>query len=140
MSLTRRAFVAYAVVPLRVLTADQAKLLEQICEQIIPADQDPGARDVGVIYFIDQQLAGPYKRFRTRYQEGLAAMPAQFLSWSFDQQAKYLQSIEKTPFFEMVIDHTMQGFYGSPRHGGNKGEASWKMLGINSNMQHGPHA
>jgi len=140
MNITRRAFVAYAVVPLRVLTVDQSKLLEALCEQIIPADQDPGAKEAGVIYFIDQQLAGPYQRFRTRYQQGLAAMPAEFLAWSFDQQTKYLQTIEKTPFFQMLVDHTMQGFYGSPRHGGNKNEASWKMLGIAPNMGHGPHA
>ena len=30
----------------------------------------------------------------------------------------------------MIRDHTMQGFYGSPRHGGNKGYASYKMLGL----------
>ncbi len=30
----------------------------------------------------------------------------------------------------MVLDHCMQGFYGSPRHGGNKDYASWRMLGV----------
>jgi hypothetical protein len=28
----------------------------------------------------------------------------------------------------------MQGFYGSPTHGGNRDEASWKMLGIQEIM------
>jgi len=27
-------------------------------------------------------------------------------------------------------DHTMMGFYGDPRHGGNKDRVSWKMLGV----------
>ena len=40
-------------------------------------------------------------------------------------------------FFQMVVDHTMQGFYGSPKHGGNRGEASWKMLGIEAVMREG---
>jgi hypothetical protein len=30
----------------------------------------------------------------------------------------------------MVLEHTMQGFYGSPEHGGNLNDASWKMLDI----------
>jgi gluconate 2-dehydrogenase gamma chain len=29
-----------------------------------------------------------------------------------------------------VCDHCMQGYYGSPRHGGNRDFASWKMLGL----------
>ena len=32
--------------------------------------------------------------------------------------------------FEMVLAHTMQGFYGNPRHGGNKDYASWRMIGV----------
>ncbi len=30
----------------------------------------------------------------------------------------------------MVLAHTMQGFYGSPRHGGNRDYASWRMLRV----------
>jgi gluconate 2-dehydrogenase gamma chain len=33
-------------------------------------------------------------------------------------------------FFQIVVDHSMQGFYGDPRHGGNRDGASWKMLGL----------
>ena len=33
-------------------------------------------------------------------------------------------------FFNLVIDHTMQGFYGSPRHGGNRDYTSYRMLGL----------
>ena len=33
-------------------------------------------------------------------------------------------------FFGYVVDHTMQGFYGDPRHGGNREGVSWKMLGL----------
>lgn len=34
------------------------------------------------------------------------------------------------PAFELVLAHAMQGFYGNPRHGGNAGHASWKMIGV----------
>jgi gluconate 2-dehydrogenase gamma chain len=32
--------------------------------------------------------------------------------------------------FEMVLAHSLQGFYGNPRHGGNKDYVSWKMIGV----------
>jgi gluconate 2-dehydrogenase gamma chain len=31
-------------------------------------------------------------------------------------------------FFGLVLNHTMQSFYGDPRHGGNRERVSWKML------------
>jgi gluconate 2-dehydrogenase gamma chain len=33
-------------------------------------------------------------------------------------------------FFGYVVDHTMQGYYGDPRHGGNREGVSWKMVGL----------
>ena len=33
-------------------------------------------------------------------------------------------------FFDLVLAHTMQGFYGDPRHGGNREAVSWKMLAL----------
>ena len=31
-------------------------------------------------------------------------------------------------FFALVVRHTMQGYYGHPKYGGNRDGASWKML------------
>ena len=33
-------------------------------------------------------------------------------------------------FFNIIREHTMQGYYGSPRHGGNYRYVSYKMLGL----------
>ena len=33
-------------------------------------------------------------------------------------------------FFELVRSHCLQGFYGSPRHGGNNDYVSYRMLGL----------
>jgi len=33
-------------------------------------------------------------------------------------------------FFNLICDHTMQGFYGSPRHGGNRENVSYRMIGL----------
>ena len=40
------------------------------------------------------------------------------------------QGDEQRSFFRMLLDHTMQAFYGSPRHGGNCDYVSYKMLKI----------
>ena len=43
------------------LSIDQQQLLEPVVETIIPSDSTgPGAKEAGVIYFIDRQLAGDY--------------------------------------------------------------------------------
>lgn len=136
--------VTRAASPWVFFTADEAALVDELCEQIVPGDQDPGARRAGVVRYIDRQLAGPLKRFAKTYREGLPALDQEcvratgqrFLDLEFTQQTKFLKSIEEgsnrtlSTFFNIVIDHTMQGFYGDPKHGGNAGGASWKMLGI----------
>jgi gluconate 2-dehydrogenase gamma chain len=58
---------------------------------------------------------------------------------AFLRQIEHDTSSPLASFFAMVIDHTMQGFYGSPEHGGNRDEASWKMLGIVDVMEGHKH-
>ena len=58
----------------RFLTSEEAVLVEAISEQVIPTDEYPKGKEAGVVNFIDRQLAGPYKRFRKIYQEGLAGV------------------------------------------------------------------
>jgi len=38
--------------------------------------------------------------------------------------------VEPAAFFGRLRHYTMMGFYGDPRHGGNKDRVSWKMLGL----------
>lgn len=132
-------------------TPEEARVADAIAEQIIPADQDPGAHDLGVVFFMDKQLAGTYARFQEAYRQGLAGVDTTsrllfgggFHELEWDQQTELLKQLEsgKAPgevwkhrspsaFFRMVRDHAMQGFYGSPRHGGNRGYGSYKMLGL----------
>jgi len=135
----------------RFFTLDEAKLVEAISEQIIPADKDPGAKDARVVIFIDRQLLGPYARHQATYRRGLRALrdtcrrqfgkPFEALAWN--DQTKVLAALElgraprdlwKSPtaaeFFNLVLEHTKQGFYGSPLHGGNFHYVSFRMLGI----------
>lgn len=135
----------------RCFTENEAKTIIAFAEQIIPADQDPGATDANVVNFIDKQLAGPYLRFLDVYRKGIPALekssqqlyqkPFYELEWKTQTQfmikmekgelpKEFWQEASQQSFFRLMLDHTMQGFYGSPRHGGNKNYVSYKMMRI----------
>src|SRR3989442_15258610 len=53
------------------LDANEAKEIEAIASQITPSDGSPGAREAGVIYFIDRALATFDQDKRAIYTHGL---------------------------------------------------------------------
>lgn len=126
----------------RFFTDAEAKLVDAVCAQLIPADRDPGAREAGVVSYIDIQLTRTFKKHRARYRAGLAALDATsrakagkpFVELPPAAQVDVLNTIEeRSPaFFDLILTHTRQGFYGDPRHGGNRGMVSWKMVGLPS--------
>lgn len=137
--------------PYRFFTATEAALIIELCEQIIPRDDVPGATDAGVIHFIDRQLATRLARQRQTYREALPAFAQACRSIEkqpFDQlpanrKIAFLQQVDAgkvpttvsggvalAPFFRLLVAHTMQGFYGSPKHGGNRDYVSYRMLGL----------
>ena len=126
--------------PWRFLTAAEGRTLDAICEQIIPTDQTPGAAWAGVVNFIDRQLMGPYRRQQGAYRRGLFAINEtaaakfgkSFVDVDAPRQRALLESLTggARRFFSTVIAHTMQGYYGDPRHGGNRDAVSWRMLGV----------
>lgn len=135
----------------RYLTDDEAKLLDSLTQQIIPTDEDPGAKEANVLNFIDKQLVHYYSRHQETYRKNLSLLQqvcqqkhnSKYEDLDWDTQTQFLESIEagevESPnwteqeqknFLSMLIDHTMQGFYGSPRHGGNKNYVSYQMIGL----------
>jgi gluconate 2-dehydrogenase gamma chain len=135
----------------RILTSEQARTVEAICDRIIPADQDPGAIAAGVVCFIDRQLATSLRELQPIYTLGLAGVDQaseamhgrRFVQLSLEQRVEVLKRMEadsapgeawkRVParqFFDLLVSHSMQGFYGDPRHGGNRDYASWNMLGV----------
>jgi gluconate 2-dehydrogenase gamma chain len=137
--------------PWRFLSAEEAAALAAMADRIIPADQDPGAASSGAVNFIDRHLMGHFKRFRQTYRDGLAALERtartmfgqKFAGLDAGVQDRLLKLLESgaasrviwnqvapRQFFDMVVGHTMQSYYGDPRHGGNRDAASWRMLGV----------
>jgi gluconate 2-dehydrogenase gamma chain len=118
----------------------EAATLAAICDQIIPADDFPSASQAGVISYIDLQLMGHYRRHRKTYREGLRQVDElsrsrfglDLAAASAPEQFEIVSTLAKDnqPFFDLVRAHTMQGYYGTPRHGGNRDAVSWRMLGL----------
>ena len=135
----------------RYLNEEEITLLDAIVEQIIPTDDFPGAKWANVSNFIDKQLNSYYTKHQLTYREGLAAFEKtviqmkgkKFEELPFGEQTKMLEMTEtgdlkgeywkdllSSDFFGMIRQHTMQGFYGSPLHGGNHEYISYRMLGL----------
>lgn len=137
--------------PWRFFTLDEAQALAAMVDQIIPPDQDPGASWAGVVNYVDRQLCGPFEKLQNIYRQGLAGVDESsrfiygraFADLDSNQQIELMHRFENghapgaiwrrsssPEFFSYVVDHTMQGYYGDPRHGGNREGMSWQMLGL----------
>jgi gluconate 2-dehydrogenase gamma chain len=126
---------------LRTLSQNEAKTLAALCDQVIPADQDPGAAWAGAVQFIDIQLTRIYKKHRPVYRAGLAKAETiarekfggrELSALTADEPLRVMEQLEKEDreFFGLLVAHTMQSYYGSPRHGGNRDYTSWRMLRV----------
>jgi gluconate 2-dehydrogenase gamma chain len=134
-----------------ILTYEEAKILDALADQIIPPDEFAGGRDAGVTNFIDRQLAGFYSDQTEMYRTCLKALDATsmetfgkgFAELEFNTQFEYLTDIESgkynsadwngfipSAFFNTLRNHCLQGYYGSPRHGGNKDHVSYRMMNL----------
>ena len=135
--------------PWRFFTEEEVQTLIAFSGQIIPADKDPGATDANVVNFIDKQMVNHYIRFQDEYRAGIQALEQSshmmfnktFYALNSENQIAFMeqmeqgglpgdhwQEINQQQFFNMLLEHSMQGFYGSPRHGGNKDYVSYKMI------------
>lgn len=133
----------------RSFSDEQSDCIGAICEQIIPTDEYPGAVDAGVVNYIDKLLYQRFPELKERYVAGVHAIDTYcndthgnlFARLNWDLQTTILREMEagKLPevywkdfsqqsFFWMVRNHTMQGFYGPPHHGGNKDYVSYRMM------------
>ena len=89
-------------------TPDQARIVTEVCEIIIPKTDTPGAKEAGVPGFIDTMLKDCYKKEdQDRYIEGLTA---------FDERAKstygdrfiYCKPEQQTELVKTVHDESLQ--------------------------------
>jgi len=122
------------------LSAAEAADIDAVASQIIPTDDLPGAREAGVVYFIDRSLATFFSQLAGDYRAQLAAFQAafrerhpsdgSFASLPSERQIEYLKKIDQTPFFTTTRLLTILGMLSSPAYGGNRNGVGWKLVGF----------
>jgi len=129
---------------------DEADTIEALAARIIPGSaEDPGAREAGVVYYIDRALSGPYFRWQGVYREGVRTINAytnrrygkklfELSEADQDEVVGALQSGEVPgfdgsggeDFFTTVWAHTIEGMFSDPAYGGNRDAVGWRLIGF----------
>jgi gluconate 2-dehydrogenase gamma chain len=160
----RNAVQAPETIKLSFFTPAQAKEIDAICARIIPTTDTPGAREAGVVYFIDKALTTFAVEQQNDYRQGLPELGARthemfatldkFSSATPEQQDEVLRSYDETAakpsrrpfrgmsgnnFFETVRMHTIVAFLLDPDAGGDPKGVGWTVIGRErEHMFHAP--
>jgi gluconate 2-dehydrogenase gamma chain len=120
------------------LDAATAAGLEAVVACIIPSDETPGAREMGVIRFIDQAVGGFMQGEAASLREGMASLDARameaggkpFAQLPEAAQDALLGQVEDTPFFGLAHFLTIAGAFALPTYGGNRDHLGWQLIGF----------
>lgn len=122
------------------LTTSEAADVEAIAAQIIPSGDTPGAREAGVVYFIDRALASFFSLLAVEFRARLAEFQtecrarnpdiASFAALSPERQIEFLKTVDQTPFFDQMRWLTLLGMFSMPAYGGNLKGMGWKLIGF----------
>jgi gluconate 2-dehydrogenase gamma chain len=122
------------------LTPAQAADLEAIAMRIIPSDGSPGAKEAGVVHFMDKALATFAADRKAPTLAGLADLnkraktkwpgTTSFAALTPAQQDELLKSIDPSDFFGETRAAVVVGMFANPAYGGNQNQVGWKLLGF----------
>src|SRR5215510_8393741 len=132
------------------LNQDESVTIDAFTERLMPgAPGQPGARDAGVLNYIDLALAGAYADLQDFYRRGCAALEEHcrktysksFVGLTAAQQDEVVGALEQgkatsftwpsqQAFFNTLRTHTIEGMFADPVYGGNKDFAGWRLVGF----------
>lgn len=141
-----RAAAGSSSVHWKALDSDSAADLETLAAAIIPSVEGPGAREAGVIFFIDQALATFGADDLPQFRSGLVEIrqkraelfPASTSIAQLDesQMIVLMSAIEHIGFFELLRTYTVYGYLGNPSYGGNRDRVGWVQIGFEHQMSY----
>jgi gluconate 2-dehydrogenase gamma chain len=122
------------------LSAAEAADVDAIAAQIVPSGPTPGAREAHAVYFIDRALSTFFAAWSAAFRRGLHdfqtafhaanAKSASFAAAAPEAQIAFLETVDRTPFFDSTRMLTILGMFSSPKYGGNFEGSGWKMMGF----------
>jgi len=134
------AVASPGTVRLRALSPEEAIEIEAMAIRILPSDDGPGAREAGVIYFIDRALETFLRDYRPLVTSGLAELgttvaarhpgAGTFSALGPAEQDELLHSIEGGEFFGSIRRATIAGFLANSSYGGNRESVGWQWIGF----------
>jgi len=122
--------------PFVTLDRDEATEFEAIVGRILPKTDTAGAKEAGVIYFLDRTFTSFNQPMLVPARAGLQKFQADiegaglFSNLSEIDQDAHLDGQQHTPFFAMMRFLTMCGFFGMSKYGGNKDSIGWELVGM----------
>ena len=151
----RQAAQSSAAYKFDFFTPAEATEIDALSARIIPTDDTPGAREAGVLYFIDRALVTFGSGDQQKYRDGLVELQSavrenfpgaeKFSVLTPEQQDKLLHIIEASQpeeaprrrrvttaqtFLEALRIATVSGFLIDPEAGvGNRDGVGWKVIG-----------
>lgn len=130
------------------LSARQGAVLEAAAARILPSDDGtPGAREAGVIHFIDRSVATFGTGARPALEQcaaeldrraGEADESVTFDTLSPDRQDELLHAIEEEPYFGTLRTYTLIGMFAMPLYGGNRDHVGWTLIGQGQEPMYNP--
>lgn len=126
----------------RTFTDADAAVVDAIAACIMPTDDTPGAREAGVVQFIDRALETFAREQRVLFASGLADLKKRvhaahprvdsFAKLDTAQQTALMRELEssKSDFFAAMLAATAAGMFSNPEYGGNRDKLGWKLIGF----------
>lgn len=118
----------------KTLGAEEAADFAAIAARLIPTTDTPGATEAGVIWFWDNALGGYFDwilvDIRALREQMIADLGQPFADLSAAQQDAAIKTVEGDYRFEYWRYLTIFGFFGMSKHGGNKDNLSWDLIGF----------
>ncbi len=125
-------------VGLQLLGSEEAEEFAAIADRIIPPDDTPGAREAGVVHFMDTVLGDQRDAELEILRAGLRELQdrtnaefqvAGFSALSAEQQDRLLREIENTEFFATIRYLAVAGMFALPEYGGNRDGVGYRLIG-----------
>src|SRR5690242_13187345 len=123
-------------------------ILEAVSNRFIPENEWPSAAGGGALVYMERRANEDPSTWNKLIEPGLRALESEasaryghaFSELSEEQQDGLLQDVQhdrvrdwpvsSAMFFNALLELVVEGYYGNPESGGNRGGKSWEMIGF----------